>query len=508
MRIALGAYLKERRYGDLPTNIDQVTETFYRLFVGKYGLQIDLLDLVQRHNTHGCDFDDPEIERFTMLTKTALQEVLASQHVPFGAWSFAEKFQMVVNSCCWPAETFVELMGPGTLTELATLKDGHGRTALHWAAEHFGYWDGRSYSSKCRRIMESYARLSKELISLGADLHALDAMHETPLSCMLQNRYFPQGRIWPHEVARLIRRWGCVIDSVCDLRSYAERESSLQVQRGRSFRGLRLEGFSEIQSYRLFVSNATILTIDVVGSLSSVLWKFRPPPGAWERAAYGIDLVSWRPTAYFEGENHHMWQEVGRVGRSLEASLSEEVDGPTLKTSFEDARRKWISGVQDDHGFVAAQWRGRTTRPTKHDTRQRTASLPPPQFLVDDAFNPFEDLDLACFGQWISRAHKCSLDMSWKCSWDGPRGQLDTRRRCMQGRCDDWEPVLLGTDFWEAKLLKDTDNVGAAKRFTDRFHPEWRDILENNHREAQRRVELGLSTIYFPPGYNWKEQIA
>jgi hypothetical protein len=491
---ALGAYLQEYRFGERQIDVGIVTEAFYKLFIGKYGLQIDLQDMVQsRERLNGIDENSPEIERNTLLTKAALHEVLTTQHVPFGVWSFAQRFHVVVNSCCWPAESFIELLRPVTLTELALYKDKYGRTALHWAAEHFGYWEGRSYSDKGRRIRDSYAKLSVQLISMGADLHATDSTHETPLSCMLQDRYHSHSRIWPFELARLVRRWGCAIGSVCNLRSYADRESSLQAQRGYRFHGLRLEGFSEIQSYRLSVSEATILIIDVTGSLSSVLWKFCPPPGAWERTAHRIDLVSWRPTAYFEGESHYMWQEADCVSRSLEASFSEEVEGPSLKTSFSDARYELISGVQDDHGFVAAQWRGRTIRPTKHHMRRQAASLPPPQFLVDDAFNPFEDLELGSFSEWIRRAHKCSLDMSWKRSWDGLRGQLDTRRRCMQGRCGDWEPVLLGTDFWEAKLLEDTDNIEIARRFTDRFHPEWRSVLEENHRKAQRRLELGLN---------------
>ena len=280
IRNALGAYLQERQYGEPPANIDQVTETCYKLFIGKHDLQIDLKNLSRRHDIpNGIKLDDPEVGRNTLLTKTALQEVLATQRVPFGAWSFAERFHVVVNSYCRPAETLVVLMRPATLTALAIHRDPYDRTALHLAAEHFGYWNDQSYSNKCRRIRDSYARLSMELISMGANLHALDSMHETPLSCMLQNRYFPCGRAWPCEVARLFRRWGCAINSVCDLRSYAERESPLQAQHGYSFRGSRLEGFSEIRSYSLFVSEATLLTINVVGSLPSVLWKFRPPPG-------------------------------------------------------------------------------------------------------------------------------------------------------------------------------------------------------------------------------------
>lgn len=62
----------------------------------------------------------------------------------------------------------------------------------------------------------------------------------------------------------------------------------------------------------------------------------------------------------------------------------------------------------------------------------------------------------------------------------------------MLGRCDDWEPNLLGTDYWEVELLEGEDNVEIARRFVDRFRPELRDILDDNHERARRRAELGM----------------
>jgi hypothetical protein len=63
----------------------------------------------------------------------------------------------------------------------------------------------------------------------------------------------------------------------------------------------------------------------------------------------------------------------------------------------------------------------------------------------------------------------------------------------MLGRCDDGESELLYSSHWEVQLLDDESNLEIARQFTDRFRPEWRDIVEENHRKRQRRIELGMT---------------
>jgi hypothetical protein len=94
---------------------------------------------------------------------------------------------------------------------------------------------------------------------------------------------------------------------------------------------------------------------------------------------------------------------------------------------------------------------------------------------------------------WISNPHKCPLDLTWKSTYCTTNDWRLSRRRCMLGRCDDGEPDLLHSRHWEVKLLDDESNIEIARRFTDRFRPEWRHIIEENHRMRQRRAELGMS---------------
>lgn len=64
-----------------------------------------------------------------------------------------------------------------------------GRTALHWATEHFIYW----MSTRLARDWEpdhahavSYASLLVKLILIGANIHALDAARDTPFTKLVR----------------------------------------------------------------------------------------------------------------------------------------------------------------------------------------------------------------------------------------------------------------------------------------------------------------------------------
>jgi hypothetical protein len=96
------------------------------------------------------------------------------------------------------ADTFLELLYPCSSTQLVTSTDRQGRVALHWAAKHFGYWacawglrDVCPDGSK----IESYAVLLEKLIATGADVHAVNSRHETPLMTLLNQ--FMTFRNWP-----------------------------------------------------------------------------------------------------------------------------------------------------------------------------------------------------------------------------------------------------------------------------------------------------------------------
>lgn len=82
-----------------------------------------------------------------LLTNEALHEVIMSQTIPFKKWHPADRFCAAVKSKYWPAGAFIKLIGSESDAQLARWADHRGKTALHWAAEHFEWWKSRSPDS-------------------------------------------------------------------------------------------------------------------------------------------------------------------------------------------------------------------------------------------------------------------------------------------------------------------------------------------------------------------------
>jgi hypothetical protein len=328
-------------------------------------------------------------------------------------------------------------------------------------------------------------------------LHALDYTRGTPFSCMLQAMYTSYSVLWTRSgLAEIVRYWGCVVSSGYNLDAFARMENSLQSQLCEDVRKLRIEGISNVWMYRLSVSKASELLIEVEGSLVIRLWQFRPPPGAWEIPASQLDRIPWKPDPYYEGDDYYMWRVADRIiSRSTPISMCEEKPAASsFANHILDALEVWIRGIQDDHGFVAMKSRD-CAKPNRERKRlRRAASLPELPTLIDGrSIYPAGNDGLRFRGGWLTRAHKCPLDMLWKHSSDSFHSEPNSTRRCVQGRCDDWEPELLGTNHWEARLIEDESNIETAKRFTERFRPEWRGIVDENEKRAKlgTRLEIG-----------------
>ena len=228
------------------------------------------------------------------------------------------------------------------------------------------------------------------------------------------------------------------------------------------------------------------------------MWDFRPPPGAWDRTVSKIDRIPWKPSVYFEGNNYYLWQAADRIlTRPMSISMREVEPMPgSLAGNISDSLREWIEGVQDDHGFAAMRSRRSIVPGGGYKNRRRAASLPPLPTPVDGrSIHSNENTGFRFPRKWLSKAHKCPLDLRWKytsyCS-DATR-EKDSVRRCMQGRCDDWVPDLLYKNRWEVELLKDASKVDVARKFADRFRPVWRSIVDATHTRAQRRLDLSMS---------------
>jgi hypothetical protein len=111
---------------------DGLTEAFYKLFLAKYGFRADLSDRSVEYKTTLSTFGGTDdAHRSSLLTERALEDIIASQPVPFSRWSLSRRFGAAVDSQGWPADCFVKLVNFDTITHLAQYKDARGTTALH-----------------------------------------------------------------------------------------------------------------------------------------------------------------------------------------------------------------------------------------------------------------------------------------------------------------------------------------------------------------------------------------
>lgn len=124
-------------------NFHRLTDAFYTLFLRNYGISTDLHDLIDQPAVE-LDGDHwfkgaGSIESNSLLTDEMLQQVIVSQAIPFNKWHATDRFCAAVNARGWPAGAFVKLIGAKSDVQLAQWTDSRGKTALHWAAEHFGF---------------------------------------------------------------------------------------------------------------------------------------------------------------------------------------------------------------------------------------------------------------------------------------------------------------------------------------------------------------------------------
>lgn len=486
-----------------------MTQAFYALFLGKYGLSTDLrgsVDTARLQLSSGGSVADRNwagIGSNTLLTGEALQEVIASQIVPFNKWPPKDRFYAAVNARGWPAEDFVKLIDPASHTQLAQWADPLGKTALHWAAEHFGFWisctDFRRSFEDAKALEKGYGWLCAKLLARGADPHALSSTNETPFTCMLQAMRSSHEFWFENKLQGAVLEWGNLIQEAgVSLNTFVEMENLILANSGSTAANLRLYDMGDPWTYRLTVLESTLLVIEVGHSIECPLWLYCPPPGTWELATFQINKMIWSPSAEFEGDEWSLWKQVEDLVIKLPPALIRPFQArESFSTSISESWHSWVHGAQDDHGFVAANFRqgDKESLSGKPGRRRRAASLPPPITMVDEHRDPVEESYLSHSQRsWMVVPHKCPLDLTWKSTYCNDDWTI-SRRRCMQGRCNDGEPSLLGTSHWEVKLLEDKENVEIARRFTDRFRPEWRHIVEENHQRALRRAELGMSNI-------------
>ncbi|KAM0715292.1 hypothetical protein Q7P37_008790 [Cladosporium fusiforme] len=478
------------------------TEAMYRLFIGKYGLDVDL-DNASYHQHRprelGQAMSASSIQNNFLLTADCLRTISDSQLVPFAQRPLAQRFALTVNSQGQLSRNFIRLVSPDDPGQLAFRTDDHGKTALHWAAEQSQYsWQGEDNRSS--------ASLVTELLRMGANLHALTSTHETPLTKMLlamSSRNLKlledkNGSVLPDEMVKsAIKQWGVLLAesgiSGHLLQNYASAETTLQRRLNEMGHWYQWSENGWFTVRELLVLDDLHLGINICHGTGIKTWTYRPPPGTWLTSAYYPSTICWAPSRDFEGKDCYLWQSEGVHSiqpAPVESRRELQSCSMSLMQVSNGAWKDLFTGTQDDHGPVARMLpryllnieRNIVLRDSLPHERQRFSHSSP--FPVSE----FERVCSRSVGylwerirgpkHWVHSVEKCMLDGKWKIgppSWENLEFH---ERQCMHGcYTHDTSRIWWLTDFWVAELLEDRITQELAERFVARFWPEAMDVV-------------------------------
>lgn len=368
-----------------------------------------------------------------MLTEQSVRCILASQLVSSAGMSFELRFAIAMRSMGWPAQVFLDFLQCDDLAKLVHQTDEFGRTALHWAAAHFGYWASTMYVRDYIRVgnhspRDSYSDLVVKLIAMGADVHALSHDQQTPLMSFLRS-VESNDELWDCELA--VEQWGLGIASSRSLAHYVQTENRLQQTSPHVYRANA--GYDRLQHsftvQLLLIENST-LAIQLTNRALITVWNYRPPPGAYNINHSLPQAIIWHPVETEEPPDVGLWQIVGDVGIRFEPQLVQRNAFRSMSWyNLRNLRRIWLklfASTQDDSGMVAEVWHRRFKEETLIGTRRpRAASAPPPKIYEANYSGKREGgiLELITVR---GRSHKCSLSAKWEAE-DYPPATMQTR---------------------------------------------------------------------------------
>lgn len=501
IREAVGAFVAQSRGRGIGVYLQSLQEEMnglYDLFFGRYGLTAEFAQ-----SERLCIGDFESVESNMMLTEFSLRSMWASQVMSPMRWSFKERFTLAMQSEGWPATSFMDLLHPGNLDRIATERDCLGRTALHWAAEHLGYWEFTHWVrdvSPEETQLEGYAKLIEHLLRIGADPHAISNQEHTPLDSIVVQTNFRGLRDYKWvDCSRAVKRWGRIIcESGLSLHDYVHVENRLQnkvlsrlaTPNTHSRNGLHLH------SFQVILLNESELALRVKYHQALEIWELRLPPGSWPEFSLVPNQIFWGP---WESEvSMDFWELVRKVGTVPATCILQHVpeterpfyEAIDLEAMYCDLLRRG----QDDHGFafrMGVRSRERSNR-LGQPPRRRASSTPPPSTLPICHTPPgsfaYDVHVMSAFGQ----AHKCFADGQWITTtpfWSNDR--LDIRRMCMLGLCHDGPELNLGEPRdWRTELFLDKDKAHLGREFARRFHPEAIPVIDTSVEKAQRLAQL------------------
>jgi hypothetical protein len=478
----------------------------------------DVVDLLAVKD--GMDAADVELESIAAL----LEFYRASFNIerapstlpqlPIANIPFAKKFAIAIRSDHMGPDFFVAAFRFDEWATVAKQATVSGKTALHWAAANLGEclavfsWSrvrGHEPNHHTLDVISSYADIVIKLIRNGADVHACwdDSLRRgvtaktSPLVTFLDA--LSTDCDWhAASISDAVYLWGLMlVEAGQSLTKYVVTESE--------FLRANHDAIHAFGGYELFIVGLEILadsrlTVRVEHAFEVSVWKARPThmPGAWPSPLRPTDLIKlspelpdtiiWRPDGADEQEGFH-WVSAGAVNIAMHSYLIEPLDTTESHAlDFVSFREPQVPGlrypaIQDDHTlFLVTMTNDDEFRQEiQTSTRRRSASA-----STINARQRIGRHMLDLPAPWDGTIHQCVTDMRWKLSsMDSP-----SLRDCVQGRCREWR----GSRFrgWEVMLLKDERYVQVARRFAQRFLPQYLDVVEMTSARATERAQLAM----------------
>jgi hypothetical protein len=521
MQSALTRILGWLQYPRLPSSQDilqlsSYQEAAYALFVEEHGLRTDL-------NEHP-DFHFPHKAQALCLTGPSFRIILASQPTLFASWNFAQRFSTAMDANGWPVNAFTALMLRPDPVETVTRANKDGKTALHWAAAHFGEWLCRYPRPPGimlehhgpREKTESYGRLVSELVRTGSDTHALwyapvsevgEAHYQEndPFIAFLRGLRSASAVLsepsWSREsLLDAVDQWGqMLVAGGRSLTGYIAAENRFlsrahYIDANYDF---DCDTWTFIPTKLVILRDGT-LSVHVVDVACLPVWKSVPThiPGAWPAPASSSRTIIWRPDVEDE-QDGFQWSETASLRITSHPyhvrPLSILAQSSDLADYASTARQEHIfSGTQDDHGKLANIVTREARSGRRHDRKQRALSLPPFPLETKRSLEQKPPISTEYYSRTgVYQVHKCSSDLRWS-SLSQHHGSL---RECMQSYHRDHVEPDYQKSFpqgWEYGLLCDESLVLVARRFAERFYPSYTYIVDETSEKAIERARLKM----------------
>lgn len=479
-------------------NARKEADGMYDLLVRRHGL------LLLTNDDEHQDIDSLQNGQSNMLlTETSLRAILAGQFPPARGSTFDVKFQVAMRSTGWPAKSFLDFLAPCSSAQLATSTDNQRRTAMHWAAKHFGYWVcTQSTRDTCPdgSKVKSYATLLEKLLMTGGNVHAVDSSYRTPLMVMLHQ--FAIVIDWP-ACSRAVEQWGQILSGAgLDLNEYIRIENSLLMSLADEQRDLDQRIYVLHPCEVQLVLNGVGLAMKVKFCRRLTVWEHYIPPGAWDpepelpKKSILYPSHSWKDPSF--------WHEAAKVSIFSDSYLIQatpEAEIPFWSSSnFADLWRSMFMGVQDDHGpIVHAISHDISRNRTKRLTSRKRASSVPCQMMLQSSDNIPESGSehqqvYMGYDHWIPIVYRClgasvrswfagtpDFGFSFRVGESYPLKSFDSRS---------FKERLEAKDDWVIQLLREKIEDDIVQKFADQCCPDLRDEVKRELAEARSIAEL------------------